>query len=252
MLAAPLILGGVAYGAFVGISPSTPRSAPSVSPAARTAVRLYSVRVSPTRRKVSPGNATRAGVRVVRSGGFRGGVKLRVHHVPRGMRASIRRGVLRVLTPRGQRLGSYRLVIEGTSHFRGRRLRRSATLMLTVAPAERFTITGGPSRPLFPGSSAPIDLRLRNPRPVSVRMTSLRVRLRSPTTRPGCSGSADYTVTQYSGPYPLVLRPGRTSLSALVSEPSLWPRISMRNLSRNQDACHGAVVGLDYTMRVER
>jgi hypothetical protein len=49
-----------------------------------------------------------------------------------------------------------------------------------------------------------------------------------------------------------VLRPGQIRLSSVVADPSLWPRVTMRNLARNQDACKGAVVGIGYTLRVKQ
>lgn len=80
----------------------------------------------------------------------------------------------------------------------------------------------------------------------SLRETPIRRAARS--TR----GGIDYAVTQYSGSYPLVIAPGTTRLSALVSDCLLWPQVSMRDVPRNQNACKGAVVGLDHAVSAIR
>jgi hypothetical protein len=76
--------------------------------------------------------------------------------------------------------------------------------------------------------------------------------VRRDTGKPGCSGDADFTVAQFAGTYPLRLRPGTTSLSALGVDPSVWPRLVMLDLPRSQDACRGATLRLDYRMRLTR
>jgi hypothetical protein len=100
---------------------------------------------------------------------------------------------------------------------------------------------------LYPGRDGPLNLVLSNPHAFDVRVMALSVRVSAGTTNAHCRGDINYAVAQYSGRYPLVLTPGRTRLSALTSDSSVWPRVSMHDLQTNQDACRGAVLTLDYS-----
>lgn len=206
----------------------------------------FSLRVRPARRIVAQGSTATYRVRVARAAGFRRRVRLRVLRLPRGARARWRRGRLAIATKPGQRPGSQRLVVRGSSRVRGRAVRRYAVVVLTVVRARQFPISGDLTTPLYPGGGAPLDLVLTNPHRFDIRVTALSVTVRAGTTNPGCSGDANFAVTQYSGGYPLVLRPGSTRLSALVSNSASWPQVSMHNLPTNQDACKNTRLFLDY------
>jgi hypothetical protein len=104
---------------------------------------------------------------------------------------------------------------------------------------------------MYPGSRAPLDLVLTNPNTFDIRVTALSVSVGG-TTNAHCSGRVNYAATQYSGAFPLVVHPGSTRLSALVSDSSVWPQISMHDLPTNQDACQGAVLSLEYRGRATR
>jgi hypothetical protein len=120
-------------------------------------------------------------------------------------------------------------------------------VVLTVVKARRFAIGGDLRTLLRPGGSAPLDLVLTNPYSFDLRVTSLRVRVGARTSRPGCSGDANYAVTQYSGGYPLTLPRGSTRrLDGLAPDPAAWPQVSMHALPTNQDACKDARLSLDY------
>jgi hypothetical protein len=224
----------------------------------RPGSRSFSLRVRPSRQIVPDGAAATYKIRVARSPGFRRRVKLRVLRMPRrrvklrvlrrprGARARRSITALTVATRAGQRPGSRRLVVQATSRVRGRTVRRYAMVVLTVVRARQFPISGDLTTPLYPGGGAPLDLILTNPHPFDIRVTALSVRVRAGTTNPGCSGDANFAVTQYSGGYPLVLRPGSTRLSALVSNSASWPQVSMHNLPTNQDACKNTRLFLDY------
>ncbi|UUL77431.1 hypothetical protein NG819_08200 [Pseudarthrobacter sp. Fe7] len=56
-----------------------------------------------------------------------------------------------------------------------------------------------------------------------------------------CS-AADFAVTQYSGPYPLAVPAGSSSLSGLGVAQQAWPRVGMLDSSANQDGCKGATI----------
>jgi hypothetical protein len=110
----------------------------------------------------------------------------------------------------------------------------------------RFAIGGDLAALLYPGRDGPLNLVLSNPHSFDVRVTALTVRVGAGTTNPDCRGDVNYGVAQYSGRYPLVLHPGSTRLSALVSDSSVWPRVSMHDLSTNQDACQDVVLALAF------
>ena len=217
---------------------------------ARPTQRRFTLIPKPRRRVVNSGAAGRFRVRVARAPGFRARVKLRVLGAPRGARVAIRGAAVSVTPVAEPYRATHQFVIQGTSR-RGRVItRRYAVVVLTVDPPD--AIGGTPARSVYPGSHTPIDLRLTNSHAFKVLVKNLRVSVRPVTSKPGCQGDTEFGVGQYRGPYPLVLRPGTTRLSALVADASLWPQLGMHNLPRNQDACRGARVRLDYSVRLAR
>jgi hypothetical protein len=186
-------------------------------------------------------------VGIARDRGFRKRVTLRALRVPAGATAKWTPTELTLATSAGQRLGSDRIVIEGTSRAGATTVRRYAVVVLTVVDMLPFSIAGDVTTPLYPSAVVPLDLVLANPHDFDIRVSALSVHARDSTTNRGCSGNANYAVTQYRGSYPLVLHPGSTHLDALVADSALWPQISMLNLPTSQDACKGAVLTLEYT-----
>ena len=235
--------GGAAPFAEHCATPPTPvRTVPMQPPTAR-----FSLTVGPARRLVPRGAATSYRVRVLRAPGFRERVKLHVLRLPPGARATWTSSGLRVATSVRQRIGSSRLVIRGTSRVGGRAIRRCRVVVLRVVQSPPFAIGGDLAAPLYPGGGGHLNLVLTNPHRFALRVRALTVRVRAGTTSPDCRGDVNYAVAQYSGRYPLVLRPGRTRLSALVGDSSLWPLVRMHDLPTNQDACQRAVLALDYS-----
>ncbi|MEA2219533.1 MAG: hypothetical protein QOJ35_2159 [Solirubrobacteraceae bacterium] len=208
--------------------------------------RRFSLSVSPARLLAAPGASATYTIHIARAAHFHGRVSLRMLQLPSGARATWTTNAVRVTTKADQPVGSHRLVLEGTSIVDGRALRRNAVVVLSVVQAREFHIRGGLTVPLYPGAGAPLDLVLTNPNRFDLRVVALSVRLGAATTNAGCGGDENYAVGQYRGRYPLRLRPGTTRLHSLVLSPSLWPRVSMRDLPTNQDACKGAVVSLRY------
>jgi hypothetical protein len=217
---------------------------------ARPAQRRFTLIPRPRRRVVNSGASGRFRVRVARARGFRARVKLRVLGAPRGARIRVRGSALTVTPVASREAATHQLVIEGASRRGTRILRRYAVVVLAVDALD--AIGGNPTRAVYPGSHTPIDLRLTNSHAFKVLVKDLRVSVRPVTSKEGCRGDTDFGVGQYRGPYPLVLRPGTTRLSALVADASLWPQLGMHNLPRNQDACRGARVRLDYSLRLAR
>ena len=217
---------------------------------ARPAQRRFSLRASPRRRVVPAGAVGRYRVRIARARGFRARVKLRVLGAPRGARVRVQGAALAVTPAPGKRAETHQFVIEGTSRLKGRVLRRYAVVVLAVEAPD--AIGGNAVKAVYPGGRTPIDLLLTNSHAFKTRVTSLQVTIRKATSKPACRGDANYAVTRYAGPYPLILRPGTTRLSSLVGDRSLWPQLAMHDLPRNQDACRDADLRLELSMRLAR
>ena len=210
----------------------------------------FRLRARPAHRTIPQGASARYKLRVVRRPGFRGRVSLRVLGLSRGASPGRRgRNTVSFATRGNQPLRSNLFVIRGTSRVGGTAVHSYAVVGLTVVQARKFSIAGDLTERLYPGAAAPLNLVLTNPHRFRIRVTALRVRL--DTTNPSCAGAVNYAVRQYSGRYPLVLRPGRTRLSALVAS-RMWPQISMLDLPSNQDACKGVRLSLGYRGQATR
>ncbi len=128
----------------------------------------------------------------------------------------------------------------------------SASVQLDITTKGKdFSISGDVAGLLAPGVSQPVDLFLTNPNNQQLSITNLTVTVKSVARNASAIGVcsvADYKVTQYSGPYPLVV-PGRgsTSLSNLGVPSTSWPKITMIDTATNQDGCKGATVTLAYS-----
>jgi hypothetical protein len=99
-----------------------------------------------------------------------------------------------------------------------------------------------------------LNLTLNNPNNKPLSITNLTVTLVTVTRTPAAvSGNltctlSDYSITPYSGPYPLSLPAGTTgTLSSLAIPATAWPQVSMLNTTTNQDGCKGAVLTLAYS-----
>ena len=128
-----------------------------------------------------------------------------------------------------------------------------------TTPAKRhadpaFHIDGRLPRPLVPGASQPLNLRLTNRRRFGLRITRLTVGVTVDAryVAAGCRSSANFRVMQLArGAYPIRLRPrGRRTLRRLGVRQ--LPRVVMRNLASNQDACKGARLKFSYAGRARR
>lgn len=121
-----------------------------------------------------------------------------------------------------------------------------ATAALKRGPG--FEIRGDLGRPLAPGVSRQLNLKLRNPYRFGLKVKQLRigVSVDRQHAAAGCRASSNFNVTRLARrAYPIRLRPRRTRTLRALGIRRL-PRVTMRNLRVNQDACKGAKLRLRY------
>jgi hypothetical protein len=143
---------------------------------------------------------------------------------------------------------SLRLQAEGVDASGATRTATSDVRLVLTQSHRRFTISGDAAGSLSPGATRPIDLTLTNPDDKSMSVTNVTVTIRSvvPLAGRSCAAS-DYTVSQYGGPYPVVVPGhGSRSLSQLGVRAQQWPKATFVDRPVNQDGCKGARVELDY------
>jgi hypothetical protein len=210
----------------------------------------FTVIASPTHRSVVSGSTTRYRISIRRRS-FRGRIMLSVKGAPRYARSRLTaaKGSGRALTvttsPRTP-AGRYRLVVRG----RTRGLTKTLRLLLVVTAPKPVAvgITGAVSG-LQPGMATSLDLVLRNPSVLKLSVTGLTVAangLSAPSASPllPCT-LADFSLRQFSGPYPLVVPPSATrTLSSLGVPAAQRPQVMLLNRPLDQDGCQGAVVSL--------
>jgi hypothetical protein len=188
-----------------------------------------------------------------------GPARLSVGGVPAGASAAYspnpvtgNSSTLQVTTTSRTPTGTYSLVVVASATDAGGVSRFAyASVQLTVtAKGKPFAISGNLAGLLAPGVTLPLNLTVTNPNNKPVSVTNLTVTLqsvtRAPVTTKPC-GTGDYSVTQYSGPYPLTTPAnGSATLSGLGVARSSMPKVSMVNAPTDQDGCKGASLTLAY------
>lgn len=111
---------------------------------------------------------------------------------------------------------------------------------------EPFTIAGSYDGLLVPGVTGQLALRVGNPNKKPILVTSLTVTIQPGSSKAGCDGPRNLQITpsNVSEANPLSV-PANGSVT-LPSGSVSAPRVTMRNLSTNQDACKGAVFTFAY------
>jgi len=115
-----------------------------------------------------------------------------------------------------------------------------------IVRTKGFSISGQPEGMLYPGGPAlPIPLRLLNPNPLPIYITSLTVSVvASPT---GCSAEENLRITQSTvSPSNPILVPASGSVMLPLGAASA-PTIQFLDLPVNQDACESATFPLSYS-----
>jgi hypothetical protein len=221
------------------------------------------VALSPSSRSLDQGQSAAFDVTISSAGGFGGTVTLSAAGLPSGTTAawspssgvlssgSSTKVTLTVSTSPTTPAGKSDVTVTGTS---GSIQSNAAKAQLHVKEVKRnFGVSGSLQGQLAPGVSLPLDLQITNPENKNIAVTTLSASISNVVRTPAavaaglpCS-SADYSVTQFTGPYPIDIRPGSTSLSALGLPQASWPRISMLDTLQLQDGCKGATLELTFS-----
>lgn len=222
----------------------------------------FSLNATPASVTVAPG-ATAAYSIVLSRNSFPGPVTLSVlGGVPSGAVATFSpnpvtggSSTLQITTTSSATSGTYTLYLVGSGQDalgKTQYAYASAQLLLDSS-LRQFTLSGNLSGLLAPGTSLPLDLQISNPNSKALSLTNISVSIASVTrtaeaiSRGLPCGAADYTVTQFGGPYPFTIPPGNSSFSGLGIASSSWPRIGMIDAHANQDGCKGATLQLTYS-----
>jgi hypothetical protein len=215
----------------------------------------FVVSASPANLTMPQGETAAYALRIERTN-FTGSVRLSLDHLPNGVSASLSptdttgsSSTVDITTASNARAGSYTLILAGEGTVGGKPALRFAALTLTVQKNQAFGITGDVPGSLSPGASGALDLQLTNPYGFPILVSKLNVAVEEGTTKEGCSGVANFAVTQVpASGYPITL-PANTSrtLSQLGIAASTMPQLRMLDTDSDQAACMGARIALDYT-----
>jgi hypothetical protein len=228
------------------------------SVATYAAVRHHRFHIDVRRRAhtVAPGEAATYSLRVSRTKATRHWVRMEVKGLPAGARAEWRRQGrvvdhvmrhggrkirLKVYTSTTTPVGRYRLRVVAVH----KRTRAHKRLILRVRRI-KLGVRGDLQTPLFPGATVPFEATFTNPLKRPMHLDTLSVTIAETTSRPTCSGTNNFRVTQML-PQRYVLPPGDTPLHKLEPDSSRWPQISMLNLPVSQDTCKDTTLTLLMT-----
>ena len=117
-----------------------------------------------------------------------------------------------------------------------------------------FRIRGNLRRPLAPGVSEPLNLRLTNPYrfDLKVKRLTVAVRVDARHAAAGCWAAGNFEVKGLARrAYPIRL-PARHTRTLRTLGIKRLPRVAMRNLAINQDACKGARLSFRYAGHARR
>lgn len=162
---------------------------------------------------------------------------------------------LQVVTANSSPTGSSSIYLVGTGKdSSGKAQYAYANVQLVLdSTIKQFGISGNVPGTLSPGTSAGLNLQISNPINKPLSLTNLSVAVAGVTRSPAAVAAnlpctpADFTVTQYSGPYPLTVPAAGGSLQGLNVVQTAWPRVGMLDTSTNQDGCKGATLQLSYS-----
>jgi uncharacterized membrane protein len=223
----------------------------------------FSLNASPASVTLAPGATAAYSIQLNRTN-FPGPVNLAVMGgLPTGSVATfspnpvtVASSTLQITTSTSAASGTYTLYLVGSGPDPAGKTQYAyaSTQLVLDSTLKQFSLSGDPSGQLAPGTTLPLNLQISNPNTKTLSVTNISVSIASVTRTQQAKdrnlpcGLADYTVKQYSGPYPLTVQPGNpTSLKGLEIPDSMWPSIAMTDTNTNQDGCKGATLQLAYS-----
>ncbi|WP_255482166.1 hypothetical protein [Pseudarthrobacter sp. NBSH8] len=221
------------------------------------------IQVNPSSRTIDRGDPVNYSVSLTSTNGFSGSVTPSVSGLPASTSAafapssvSLTSGktatvTLTVATSASTPDGKADLTIATAA---GASQAAAVVVQLYVQSSKKtFSISGNLGAQLTPGARVPLNLAFANPNNKSLALNSLSVSITGVTRIQSAVAAAlpctkdDYVVTNYSGPFPLAVPEGSSSLQSLGIPPALWPKIAMLDTTSNQDGCKGATLQLSYS-----
>jgi uncharacterized membrane protein len=221
----------------------------------------FTIGASPASASMLPGDTASYAVSISRASGFTGSVALSVASglpsggtatfTPANLTGSGSTSTLTVSTKNNSPSGVYTLTVNGVGS--GQTQSTSVNLSLASSGKSFGIVLVTPLPALLPGARRPMDLKLTNLNSQAISVTNLTVALQSvtkaadaPADKP--CGVSDFTITQFSGSYPLTVPAGGTfTVSSAVLDNTLWPAITMTDAAGNQDGCHGAKLQFSFS-----
>lgn len=220
------------------------------------------IQVNPSSRTVDRGDPVNYSVSLTSTNGYSGSITPSVSGLPAGTTAAFAQAsvtlaagksttvTLTVATSASTPEGKADLTIATAA---GASQAAVVVQLFVQSSKKTFSISGDLGTPLAPGATIPLDLSFANQNNKSLALTSLAVSITGITRTQAAVAAAlpcttkDYVVTNYSGPSPLTISAGSSSLQSLGIAPALWPRIAMLDTELNQDGCKGATLQLSYS-----
>jgi len=123
----------------------------------------------------------------------------------------------------------------------------STPAAFSLINSANFTISGGVSPSLYPGTSQTLNLTFTNPNPSPITIASGAVTVTITTNQAGCSVSPNFAVTRGLTANVTVPANSTRSLADLGIAQANWPVVAMVETHANQDACEGAPLTLHYS-----
>lgn len=124
----------------------------------------------------------------------------------------------------------------------------SWTIAKTVEESGKpFTVTGNAAGTLSPGVSQALAITVTNPNNVAIEITALTAAAASGSSKTGCDGQANLTLTQSNVSASNTLAIPANGHVSLPAGAVSAPVVLMRDLPTNQDACKNASFSFNYS-----
>lgn len=217
----------------------------------------YTLRVSPSSVQASAGSSAVYYLSVIRAPSFTSAVTFTALGLPSGA------GIVPVFSPASTTGSSATLTLATniattpddaypfTIQSQGGAFTRTAgaTLVVKTLPGKSFEISGGIQGDalLSLGQDRPVALTFDNPNNQDIAIQNVSVSVSHTSAGAQCTAS-DFTVTPFSGAYPIVVpRHATRSLADLGIAVASWPTVRIEDLPTDQNGCKDVTVHFTFT-----